>query len=325
MGIPNPFFYLETKMSTIERINQFVEETNSTTSRTLKIEIVKKYSDLKQFFEYHYNDLITYGVTSKSCKKHNKHNQELSFGDSLEDLLTLLQQLISRKITGHTALETVNAYINSNKQYEQLIHNILDKNLQNRLGSKDINSAFKDLIPEFSIALASQFAENASLIKSSAWKVSTKLDGIRLIAIKTGREVKFYSRSGNEYLTLEAYKEDIIKNVNIENCILDGELIYVTDNGSDDFKQVMTQVTKKDYQVTNLTYMIFDVLTPQEFFSKESKDILSTRLERTKDITESDKIKILPQYTYTEEVFAELLKEYREKDWEGFIFSEVLF
>lgn len=313
-------------MASLARIQEFVEQTNSTTSRNEKIEIVKQFADLKDFFKFHYDDLVTYGVTSKACAKHTESYNHLGifYNDSLETLMILLKKFVARELTGHAAIETLNCYKSIHVKYEKLIDNIIDKNLKNRLGSKDINSAFSKLIPEFSIALAYPFSDgnNPKLINSGNWYVSTKLDGVRLIAHKTGNEVRFFSRSGNEYLTLEAYKTEIINNVAIENCIIDGELIFETQDGSDDFSEVMSQVTKKNYQVNNLTYMVFDILTHEEFFSLESKEILSDRYKRFSAITESSKIKILTQYKYSESIFKQLLVEYNEKNWEGFIFRK---
>lgn len=127
----------------------------------------------KKILLYTYHPLWQYNVTSDNLKKKShlvaRKNEYNNFFDLLDDLK-------SRKITGHDAISAVNSFIEHNDEYEELIHCIIDKDLKTRAGDKIINKAIKDHIPEFSVALADKFDPNIVDWKDG-WYVSRKIDG----------------------------------------------------------------------------------------------------------------------------------------------------
>ena len=138
----------------MEELRLFVEQMRATSSSLDKVEILKQQSDfIKKVLEYTYNPYKQYYVTSKTCKK-NFNLRNLSPD---EDLFELLDALSSRESTGHDAIARVNSFTNVYEEYEDLIHNIIDKDLKTRTGAKVINKAFPGLIPEFNVALAQNY------------------------------------------------------------------------------------------------------------------------------------------------------------------------
>jgi DNA ligase-1 len=219
----------------------------------------------KKILLYTYHPLWQYNVTSDNLKKKNhlvaRKNEYKNFFD-------LLDALKSRKITGHDAIAAVNSFIEHHSEYEELIHCIIDKDLKTRAGDKIINKAIPDHIPEFSVALADKY-EPKLVEWKNGWYVSRKIDGARCIAIvdNTG-DSTFYSRTGKSFETLDIVAGGI-KALGLSNVVLDGELCLVDNEGNEDFQGVMKQLKKKDHTIPNPSYKIFDMISHDEFYSKQ--------------------------------------------------------
>lgn len=162
----------------LQDIQNFVTESNETNSNTDKLNILKKYAyneSVCKALNYTYNTFKQYGVSSENCKKNSKL---ISYG--YKDLSKLLDDLNDRFITGHTAISCVNGFVEANKKYEELIFNIIDRNLKTRSTTSMINKAIPGLIPTFDVALANSYDEKMAKkinINEDVWFVSRKLDG----------------------------------------------------------------------------------------------------------------------------------------------------
>lgn len=125
----------------------------------------------KNILLYTYHPMWQYNVTSDNLKK-KSHLR----GTRYDNIFDLLDDLKSRKITGHDAIGAVNSFVDTYPHYEDLIHCIIDKDLKTRAGDKIINKAIKDHIPEFSVALADKY-EPKLVDWEDGWYVSRKIDG----------------------------------------------------------------------------------------------------------------------------------------------------
>ena len=309
-------------------LQTFLDEMNSSSSGNHKIATLHKYADnseenderefLKKIFYYTYNPYKKYGVTSKNCKK----NSELAF-NNYDNLFSLLDDLSDRNITGHTAISCVNGFIKAYEQYEDIIYNIIDRDLKMGASSSSVNKVISGLIPTFQVALANPYNPSRVDFKSGEWRGSRKLDGVRCICRKEGNNVTFFSRNGKEFLTLANLEKDILTIPG--NFILDGEICMVDKNGAEDFQSIMKEIRKKDHQIENPKFFVFDYLTLQEFDEKEGTTKLIDRLNNGYDnlsiyLSKSiaNKVTILPQTKLTtEEQFTEMVKEAEEAGFEG--------
>ena len=138
-------------------IHDFVEVSNSTNSNTDKINVLKEYSQyesVRNALYYTYNTYLQYGVTSANCKK---NSDLLGHPNTYGDFFLLLNDLNDRVVTGHNAIANVNRYVRENPLFEDLIWNILDRNLKTRSTASTINKAIPNLIPTFDVALSKAF------------------------------------------------------------------------------------------------------------------------------------------------------------------------
>ena len=274
----------------------------------------------KKILLYTYHPLWQYNVTSDNLKKKNSLR-----GKSYKNFFDLLDDLKTRKITGHDAIGAVHTFIDSqsNKNnIEELIHCIIDKDLKTRAGDKIINKAIADHIPEFSVALADKYDPNIVDWKDG-WYVSRKIDGARCIGIvDSNGDTTFYSRTGKEFDTLAVVRGGI-KALNITDVVFDGELCLVDDDGNEDFQGVMKQLKKKDHTIPNPSFKIFDMISHDEFYSKkgEKNRPYSIRYNNLREVMRNNTCACLSvlgqELIKDDDHFAEWTKRGNDYGWEG--------
>jgi len=302
-------------------IQDFVDKSNLTNSNTDKMDVLKIYTQhesVRKALIYTYDTFKQYGITSSNCKK----NQDLlGHPNTYGDFFLLLDDLNNRVITGHNAIANVNRYVLENPLYKDLIWNIIDRNLKTRSTASMINKVWPGLIPTFDVALANPYNDKTAkkVDWNDKWFVSRKLDGVRCITIiDNAGDVKFFSRAGNEFTTLERLKIHI-ESLGLSNQVLDGEICIVDDNGDEDFSRIIKEIKKKDHTISNPFYFMFDMLQLDDFLNKTSADRLSDRLfNLAKLVPETTKfMSVLPQYQASDEVFDQMVTESKKGNWEG--------
>jgi len=308
-------------MTDFQLIHDFVEQSNSTNSNTDKLNVLKKYGQydsVRKALYYTYNTFKQYGITSANCKK---NSDLLGHPNTYGDFFGLLDDLNDRVCTGHAAIANVNRFVLENKQYEELIFNIIDRNLKTRSTASMINKAIPELIPTFDVALAKAYDEKTQKkVKwSDGWFVSRKLDGCRCICIIDGNgEPKFFSRAGNEFLTLDNLKPSI-RQLGLINTVLDGEICMIDANGNEDFTSIMKEIKRKDHTIEQPHYYIFDHLTIKEFESKVSTTKFGQRIANIESIVPDGLmgVSVLDQFICADDMFVSLLEHSKKEGWEG--------
>ena len=311
---------MEQMNKNFSNLKSFIDEMNSSSSGNHKIATITKHSDnefLQQVFYYTYNPYKKYGVTSKNCKK---NSDLLGHPNTYGNIFNLLDDLANRVATGHTAIANVNRYIAEHKEYENIIYNIIDRDLKMGASVSSVNKVIPGLIPTFKVALANPYNVKRVDFQSGDWYGSRKLDGVRCICRKENNTVTFFSRSGKEFLTLNNLGNEILKIPG--NFILDGEICMVDKDGNEDFQGIMKQIRKKNHQIENAKFFVFDYLTLEQFDKQYSNLPLTMRLEEGYDKLpqgiNSNMLEFLPQIQLTtEEQFTEMAKEAEEAGFEG--------
>ena len=295
------------------KINDFVDKMRSTSSGTEKIQIIKESDPLiHKVLEYTYNPFKQFYVTSKTCIKNShlkeKHNL---------DLFEVLDKINNREVTGHDAIKLVNGL------EDESIYKIIDKNLDIRAGDRLINKAIPGLIPTFSVALAKEYIGECDW--NDNWYASRKLDGVRCLAITDENgKCTLYSRMGKELTTLDKIK-DSIEATGIINYVFDGEICLMDENGDEDFKGVMKELRRKDHQIENPVFMIFDMIYRPDFDNKKGDTPLNERLHTLRSwlggrFINSTVLRYTEQYQIgSDEHFEDWSKMAVDKNWEGFM------
>ena len=309
----------------MRELREFIDQMQATSSSLDKVQILKQQSEfIQKIIEYTYNPFKQYHVTGKTCIK----NSDLCGSGIALDLFELLDKLNTREVTGHDAIKLVNRFASNYPRTDSsLIYNIIDKDLKIRTGAKVINKAFPNLIPEFNVALAqnyepklASFGENVT----EKWYASRKLDGVRCLAIVDVQgNCRLYSRMGKEFTTLNKVKS-AIEATGIINTVFDGEICILDKDGNEDFQSVMKEIRRKDHQIENPMFMMFDMLHISQFNSKKSTDTLGTRLHKLRSFIESlenkNTLRYLDQAVITDERhFDKWAQMAGDNNWEGFM------
>ena len=303
-------------------LNKLIDEVSSTNSSNDKLDILRKKEynkeNIKQILFYVYNTMITFGVTSSTIKKFK--GDKNTVGKKYTNIFTLLKDLGDRKLTGHMALYSIKDFIKEQGN-EKLIYLIIDKNLKMRVKAKGINKVWDNLIPEFSVVLADKYEPKN--LEKGVWVISRKLDGVRCLlhVNKAKKTVKFYSRQGKPLNRYTYVEDDIDFDMIPYNCFIDGELSYITDNNTENFKKMMNNIKRKEGVVIedkHIVFLVFDLIKESDFYNKESK---STYRERygilKKTIIKKDNIKVMKQFAYSPKMFEKLQKIAEKSNWEG--------
>lgn len=310
----------------LKDFKDMVEELQAENGSNGKKEILKRYPQCKELLRWTLDPYKKFGVTSSQLKKHKDKvlTDRIYEESNTDDMLRhMLNQLVSRDISGHTAIEIINWFIQHNKKYEDIIYRIIDKDLKCRTGATLINSVYPGLIPEFNVTLAEDhFKQKKVDLASGKWFWSRKLDGVRCICRKEDGVVTFYSRQGHEFLTLGKLEEEI-KTVP-GNFVLDGEICLVDEHGKENFQDVMKEIRKKDHTIKSPKYLVFDSLTLNEFDNGDRKtDLgLAYRYNRFGDLIHntSTSVSIVEQNLIkTEKDLEDAIQLASNEGWEGLI------
>ena len=300
-------------------IKEFIDKMRATSSSTDKIAIIAQ-SDafIRDVIEATYNPYKQYYVTSKTCKK----NSEKVASGPVIPLLKLLNMLSTREVTGHDAIKLVNRFAQANVGWD-LIYKIIDKDLDIRVGASIINKAIPNLIPTFNVALAQEYKGKCDW--NDSWYASRKLDGVRCLAVTdVDGNCTLYSRMGKELTTLNKVKE-AIEATGIINTVFDGEICLVDENGDEDFQGVMKQLRRKDHQIENPVFMVFDMIHKPEFDNKKGGEVLSLRLAKLRGwfngkFINDNTLRYCQQYEITDGRHFDMWSQMAaDKKWEGFM------
>ena len=316
----------------LNALHIFVEQMQATSSSLDKVEILNNLKSNKKFehgvfikkvLEYTYNPYKQYHLTSKTLIK----NKDIVEKSGYFDLFYMLDALNKRSITGHEAIAYVNSFIGSlDLQQKELIYRIIDKDLEIRAGAKVINKAFPGLIPEFNVALAQKYEPKLASFGENVdetWYASRKLDGVRCLAVVDDEGVcTLYSRMGKEFTTLNKVKE-AIEETCIVNTVFDGEICLIDENGDEDFQSVMKELRRKNHQIENPVFMMFDMIYKPHFEKGISKEVLSMRLDKLRSFCSNnpcDELEALGQYVITDgRHFDKWGQMATDNNWEGFM------
>ena len=304
-------------------LQNFIDKMRATSSSTDKVQIIKDADPfIHKVLEYTYNPFKQYYVTSKTCIKNSQLINEDIAHLGLE-LFNVLDQLNTRKVTGHDAITLVNSFVASCQSNGELIYKIIDKNLDIRAGDKVINKAVPNLIPTFSVALAKEYDGKCDW--NDNWHASRKLDGVRCLAIvDENGDCKLYSRMGKQLTTLDKVKE-AIEATNVTNQVFDGEICLMDENGNEDFQGVMKELRRKDHQIENPIFMVFDMIHKPEFDNQKGTEILSERLRKLRAWqggrrTNARILRYTEQFVVTGDEHFNTWSELAAKNgWEGFM------
>jgi len=313
------------------------DEMNSTNSSNAKAIILVKHPECKELIELAMNPYKKYHVTSKNIEKLRGKCGNFIFNvpTNYETFKTILNELVTGTISGHVAISNIDTYIKEvGEEYRQLVYNILDKNLKIRFGKKEVNKIWDNLIPMFNVTLAKTITDKQIENLDSSYFIQRKLDGCRCVCRYENGVISFWSRSGNEFDTLDVLRDSIYDHIEKNSIdydfIIDGEICIIDENGNEVFSTILTEqgevvqqgimsyINKKGYTIEKPMYKTFDMLTIRDFDRMESDQVYSDRYTKLKKTFGKCKnLEVISSIRYTKENFDMLQEKVDTEGWEG--------
>ena len=176
----------------------------------------------------------------------------------------------------------------------QFAKELLIKSYRCGVDAKTANKVLGDgFVLDFQVMLAQKYFEAPDYVVGKTFTLTQKLDGVRCIAVKQDDDIKFYTRQGKRLYGLTDIEAQMRT---IEgDAVLDGEILANGNGTSAEQYGATTSVLLSDGEKTGLTYYVFDILRPDEFFQQIS--VLPYVLRRElleKIIPEGNAIQVLP-------------------------------
>jgi len=205
-------------------------------------------------------------------------------GVSMEDFVSLCEQLINRDLTGGDAQIQIEMLMraSTNAQWNGWYRRILMKDLKAGFSESTINKAVKSydqyIIPVFSCQLAHDSKDHEDKLVGKKF-VDVKLDGARCLTfVNPDGRVFQTSRNGKE---LTNFPKIVSQFASIaehfpEPMVIDGEMMSAS------FQDLMKQFKRKtNVQTDDAIYYVFDMLPLSEFRAGKSK---KKQAERTANV-----------------------------------------
>lgn len=307
----------------MHQLLKLVTALRATNSSTDKVKILKEIlPESRTLLKIVYDPLVKFHVTSANVIKKGKPI------DMHSSVLPLLNDLATKRISGQNALDLCKGFAEylrkTSPDLVDLFYCMLDKNLKARIDTGLINEAIPDLIWEPNPALADRYDKLKKPLDfvKDRWFWSRKLDGCRCHAmIDEDGNIEFMSRGGHSFETLGKVAEDL-KALDVKNVVFDGEIVILDENGNENFADIMKEIKRKDHTIERPCYMIFDMLTMDEFVSGKGSRTLVQRYRDmpifvnypAKHLRVVEQNPIMSQSSLTDAIALAL-----SKNWEGLI------
>lgn len=311
-------------MQSLIKFNDFVKEINKENGRLYKLSILEKYKedeDIKKYLQYVYDPFLIFGIGEKKLSKifsswNLQYNQ-------IESTYDLLNYLLKNNTGSDENILICQTYLNKlPAELKDLLTKIITKNLILGISGETINKAFgKNTIKTFAVQLANKFFDKPEIVEDKEFALTTKIDGMRCIAMRDNNKVSFWSRQGQEITGLVDLEQEMLKKLP-NNICLDGELVAISDN-PDTYKQTIKLARTKDVEKHGLKMKVFDCMTAEEFKNQYCPDdyvrrrtqlldafVMHDLLTYTK-IYEGLVDKFCSGYVAKEELINEVNKEYK--------------
>lgn len=335
------------------RLVEFQTSLQSTNSSNEKIQRCQSFVDLQPILAKIYDPQKVTNLTSANVRKLRdslnkpvrgkkrkvEMTEEKTSSPSLPPFFTffdMLQGDVPKTFEGtHEACQMFYRYCEAYKDYEDLLHCLLDKDLNIRMGITQLNKAFPGgLVHVFAVPLAMDMEDKASMTyfekhQSSTWFLSRKYDGIRcIVRIRPDGTVTIHSREGRLLPALEPLRQWISQKLSQAtprvDVALDGEVCCVDDaTGQENFSQAVSQATRKNDLMTNYRYYVFDLIDGSGFDNHSDPTCFSDRLRNLQaflsryGLDETRHVVLFDYKPYTEQSRREYDQRVVEDKWEG--------
>ena len=249
----------------MQKLIEIFNELKSTSSRKEKERIISENKDNQLFRDILYFVFNPYIVTGISKKKFSKKIFK-PLVDPIKNVNEMMKYLQTHNSGTDHNVASVKYFISGFIGEEvDFLTSIAIKDLKLGIDSKTINKALGELfIPTFDVMLAKKYDDHEHKV-TGEFILTTKLDGIRCVAIKKPDGISLFSRQGQPIEGMDDIVEEIKM---LPDGVYDGELLLRNDHNlnSGDLYRATTKVVREDGIKKNVEYLLFDYLLVDDFY-----------------------------------------------------------
>lgn len=264
-------------MRTLMHFRDFVNEIMESNSRLHKQAVLKKYADdevVKKYLQIAFDPYKVFGISTKKLTKDVFHGDIEVILDVL-DLFRYLEEHNTGRDYDIAVCRICLDYVASeDRECAELLEKLICKDLSIGCDAKTINKEIPECIPTFNVQLANKYFDKPEYVEGKTFAITTKIDGGRIIAIKQGGRVEFFTRAGQRYEGLVDLEDEMARLLP-DNICFDGE-ITLLNRGSlsskEAYKETMKIVRTKDKEKHGIKMLVFDYM-PADDFKKQWCDI----------------------------------------------------
>ncbi len=153
------------------------------------------------------------------------------------------------------------------------------------------------------------------LPKGSQWIYEVKFDGVRALAIKTGKEVRLISRNAKDFSAKYSELLEPLRQLPAKEAVLDGEVVAVDPKGRSSF-QLLQSYLSAGAEKPPLFYYVFDLL------NLEGKDLTGLPLYQRKALAQALLADVSPRIRFSVSIQADsarVMREMQRRGLEGLI------
>lgn len=281
-----------------------VRRLQATNSRIEKENILKDPylvgDDIKKVLQFIFNPYITTGI---STKKLNKFRNNLDWYDNFEpaeeflylDDLQFIYKYVNCTGNDYMVKHLVWYALGQNPEERDLLYNVITKDVKLGVQPTTLNKVFgKGFIPSFDVMLAQKYFDNPDklLPDDTNYILTTKLDGVRCIAMVEENNIKFYSRQGQIFEGLTQLEEEAKRLPS--GYVYDGELLLNMEGlDSKDLYRETMKVVGSDKEKLNITFNVFDMLPVDDFQNGYCAINCTKRKEHLTHVIEQEEFKYI--------------------------------
>ena len=265
-------------MRTLMHFRDFVNEIMESNSRLHKQAVLKKYADdevVRRYLQISFDPYKVFGLSTRKLHK------EVAVADMWPEWCTPTMYNLFDYLETHNSGRdydiavcqlALNEVASLDSECAELLEKLICKDLSIGCDSKTINKEIPGLIPTFDVMLANKYFDKPEYVEGKLFAITTKIDGGRIIALKQGGHVEFFTRAGQRYEGLVDLEEEM-RELMPDNTCLDGE-ITLFDRGYLSSKEAYKQTMKIVRQTTNMEkhgikMLVFDWMPAEDFKKQE--------------------------------------------------------
>ena len=318
-------------------IIEIVDDIKAVSGRNEKVAILTQALQENQNFrtatELAYNPYKNFFISSNQSLLDSLHKVNFGSPRGYRDIQVAFHMLEAINEHGSAPNDMKNRLYNKmveiDEQDVEAVDLILKGSFDCGISVSSINKAYPGLIPEFKTMLCEKLSKKSlEKIVYPAY-AQVKMDGMRTLMFIDDNKITFRSRSGKHLEVLGAFDNEINRIFPAgTNCVVDGELITVTD-GKVDPRKTSNGICNKALKGTisedearKLVFVAWDVFSQDTFWAGEGKTPYVIRFEMLKGLISKGTGRIRLVENIEVEDYAEVNRYFQknlEKGEEGII------